>query len=498
MGRMVRGIRGATSATGNTKAAVTDATQELMRALLDANDVRPEDIASIVFTTSPDLNAAFPAEAARALGLQDVPLLGAGEVAVPGSLPRCIRVLVHVNTAVAQSDIRHVYLRDAQKLRPDWANSAPGLEQPRPRPETVRIQPYVPGMSVEDARRQFGFKGSFVKLASNENPLGPSPAAVAAAGEALARAHTYPDGAHRRLRQRLGEKWGLSPDSFIVGNGSDGVIKMIGETYLQPGDDIVCADPTFSQYEFAANLFGARTIKVPLDGNWRHDLPRMAEAIGPRTKAIFVCNPNNPTGTAVTRDQFAAFMERVPRRVLVVLDEAYAEYTDSERAFGREWVEETDRYVIVLRTFSKIYGLATLRVGYGMARPEIVDALRRVQEPFQVNGPAQAAALAALDDEEHLETSRRTNDEGKAYFYERAQALGLEWAPTEANFVFVKTGHDSRHVAAGLLERGIIVRGGDAFGTPDWLRITIGTREENERLFGALAEVLGRMASYVT
>lgn len=498
MGQTVRGVRGATTAWANTPEAIAEATQELVQALIDANNIDPERVATVMFTTSPDLNAAFPAEAARQLGLQDVPLLCASEIAVPGGLSRCIRVLMHVNTDAPQGSIRHLYLRDAQSLRPDLPNGERRAAEPLPRPNVLRITPYVPGKSIEDARRELRFEGEFIKMASNENPLGPSPKAIAAAQQAVTEMHTYPDGAYVALRAALSAAWDLPTEQFIVGNGSDAIIKMIGEAYLQPGDDIVCADPTFSQYKFAADLAGARTVTVPVDSQWRHDLNGLADAIGPRTKAVFICNPNNPTGTIVPRDEFARFVNRVPEHVLIVLDEAYGEYTEPDGAFGRDWVDRGKHHVIVLRTFSKIYGLAGLRVGYGMARPEVIDVLRRVQEPFQVNAPAQAAAIAALQDAEHVEMSRRANEEGKRVFYERLQALGMSYAPSEANFVFFNTGYDSKEVCAQLLKRGIIVRGGDAFGQSTWLRATIGTETENERLFAALTDVTSSMASYVT
>lgn len=497
----VRGVRGATSVADNTPEAITEATQQLVQALLGQNEIEPEQIAGIIFTVSPDLNAAFPAEAARQLGLHDVPLICAREIDVPDSLPRCIRVLMQINTTASQRDIRHLYLREARSLRPDLVNGAttvPTVTErqsgpgPRPRAAALRIEPYVPGKSVEDARREFNFAGEFLKLASNENPLGPSPRAVAAVADALSQMHTYPDGSSKALRDALSDFWSMPPGQFIVGNGSDGIIKMIGEAYLQPGDEIVCADPTFSQYGFAADLAGAHTVKVPLDGQLRHDLPAMADAIGPSTKAVFICNPNNPTGTTVTREQFAAFMDRIPSHVLIVIDEAYGEYAHADGLQGRDWVNSTEHHVIVLRTFSKIYGLAGLRVGYAIAPETIIDVLKRVQEPFQVNAAAQMAAIAALQDEEHVEQSRGMNEAGKQYFCDRLTAMGLDYASTEANFVFMNTGRDSREVCAQLLKRGIIVRGGDAFGQSTWLRATIGTPAQNARLFAALSEALGQ------
>jgi len=420
----VRGLRGATTATANTPDAIGAATRELVRALLAENQIDPDDIASIIFTVSPDLNAQYPALSARELGLHTVPLLCATEIGVPGGQPRCIRVLMHVNTTRRQTEMRHVYLREARALRPDLPGNgavaaqtgiggtppaaAPG---PAPRAATAGIIPYEPGKPISDVKRELGLD-DVIKLASNENPLGPSPKAAAALTEASAQLHLYPDGAAVELRQALSRRLDLPPEQLIVGNGSDGLIKLIAEAYLEPGDEIVCAHPSSSQYAFAARIMGARDVTVPLV-DMRHDLEAMAAAIGPRTKAVFVCNPNNPTGTTVSAAAFAAFMERVPRHVLVVIDEAYQEYVqDSDTIQGRDWVNDPDHAVIVLRTFSKIYGLAALRVGYAMGPAHVIAQLKRVQEPFAVNAAAQAAALAALDDQEHLRASQAANEAG--------------------------------------------------------------------------------------
>jgi len=495
----VRGLRGATTAIANTPEAISAATQELVQALLAENQIDPEDIASIIFTVSSDLNAQFPALAAREMGLHQVPLLCAQEIDVPGSQSRCIRVLMHVNTHRRQAEMRHVYLREARALRPDLPGNgaaardgaAAGQQDgpPRPRPALARIEPYQPGKPIDEVKRELGLD-DVVKLASNENPLGPSPKAVQALKGALDQLHIYPDGAFVDLRQALSRRVGLPPEQIIVGNGSDGIIKLIAEAYLEPGDEIVCAEPTFSQYAFAARLMGARDVTVPLV-DMRHDLQAMADAIGPRTKAVFVCNPNNPTGTTVTAQEFAAFMERVPRHVLVVVDEAYQEYVDDPSAtWGREWVDHPDRHVLVLRTFSKIYGLAALRVGYALGPAAVVAELKRVQEPFQVNALAQLAARAALDDEAHLERSRQVNRAGKEFFYQRLEALGLPYVPTQANFVLIDVQRDSRQVFQQLLHHGVIVRAGAALGLPTHLRVTIGTEAQNQRFFQALEAVL--------
>lgn len=508
----VRGLRGATVAVANTAEAIGAATKELVQALLAENQLELESIASIIFTVTGDLNAQFPALAARELGLHHVPLLCAQEIGVPGSQPRCIRVLMHVNTTKSQKEMRHVYLREARALRPDLpgngavpdtgatpagasegqgALASSAYVGPRPRPAIARIEPYEPGKPIDEVRRELGLT-DIIKLASNENPLGPSPKAMEAARDALSQLHIYPDGSASALREALSRKLGLPMEQLLVGNGSDGIIKLLAEAYLEPGDEIVCAQPTFSQYAFAARLMGAREVLVPLK-DMRHNLEAMAAAIGPRTKAVFICNPNNPTGTVVTEAEFSAFMKRVPREVLVVLDEAYYEYVEHpENVQGRRWVEDPAHNVLVLRTFSKIYGLAALRVGYCMGPANVIAELRRVQEPFQTNALAQAAALAALADEGHVRESQRTNQEGKRYFYRRLEELGLSYVPTEANFILIDIGRDSRAVFQELLRRGVIVRAGAAFGLPTHLRVTIGTPEQNERFFAALAAVLGR------
>ncbi|MBO8141572.1 MAG: histidinol-phosphate transaminase [Firmicutes bacterium] len=406
---------------------------------------------------------------------------------------------MHVNTTLRQDEIRHVYLREARSLRPDLpevsfgatsAGTADRRRAPVPRPATACIEPYVPGKSAEEARQELGL-ASVIKLASNENPLGPSPHALKALAGCLHELHRYPDGRAAALRKALSEKYGLPADHFLVANGSDGILKLLAEAYLEPGDEVVVGQPSFSQYSFAARLMGAREVVVPLV-DMRHDLPAMAAAIGPRTKIVFLCNPHNPTGTVVSRDEVERFLEQVPPHVLVVLDEAYAEYVeDPGAANGMAWVEQSDRSVVVVRTFSKIYGLAGLRVGYAAASPNIIETLSRVQEPFQVNALAQVAAAAALRDQEHVERSRRINQEGKQYFYRRLRELGLEYVPTEANFVLIDTGQDSRDVFEQLLRRGVIVRPGAPFGLTRHVRVTIGTEEQNQRFFAALEEVLG-------
>ncbi|QGP92400.1 Histidinol-phosphate aminotransferase [Neomoorella glycerini] len=362
---------------------------------------------------------------------------------------------------------------------------------PQCREAILAIKPYVPGKPIEEVQRELGVK-DVIKLASNENPLGPSPDAVQALREASERVYLYPDGNCYYLKNALAEKLGVSPENIIVGNGTDEILKMLAEAYVNPGDEIVVADPTFSEYEFAAQVMAGRAIKVPCR-SFRHDLKAMAASLTPRTRLVFVCNPNNPTGTIVGQVTLDSFLKEVPPSVLVVLDEAYADYVTAEHyPDSLAYIRRGRANVIVLRTFSKIYGLAGLRVGYGVAVPEIIRNLNRVREPFNVNLLAQAAAIAALKDEAHLKKSREVNTEGKQYLYEQFTALGLQYVPTEANFIFVDIQRDSRAVFQELLKRGVIVRTGDIFGYDTYLRVTIGTRRQNERFIQDLREVLGQ------
>jgi len=352
----------------------------------------------------------------------------------------------------------------------------------------TRLIPYCPGKPIEEVKRELGLT-EVVKLASNENALGPSPRALEAMREAISRVHHYPDGSCHDLRAAVAAHLGVPDDHLIFGNGSDDIIHLLGVTFLRPGDEVIQADVTFTRYEAAAILNEAHCHRVPVR-DWTHDLEAMADRLNERTRLVFIANPNNPTGTMVTAAQVRAFLRRVPERALVVFDEAYYEYVDrDDYPQTLEYVRE-GRNVIVLRTFSKIYGLAGLRIGYGIARPEIVSFLDQVREPFNTNLVAQAAGAAALDDAEHVRRTREMNAAGRKRFYEAFDALGLSYAPTEANFVWVDVGRDSRAVFQALLQRGVIVRTGDIFGAETCLRVTIGTAHENEKFLGALKEAL--------
>ncbi|MDH7576361.1 MAG: histidinol-phosphate transaminase [Bacillota bacterium] len=351
------------------------------------------------------------------------------------------------------------------------------------------LNPYVPGKPVEEVERELGISG-VIKLASNENPLGPSPLALEALQRAIARVNFYPDSNCFYLKRVLAAHLGCREENLIIGNGSDELLKLIAETFLEREDEVIFAHPSFSEYEFASKIMEANCISVPVKEDLTHDLEAMAKKIGPRTKLIFICNPNNPTGTIVTQEELQAFFAGISPDILIIVDEAYHEYvTDPLYPNSLQFVEE-GRNVIILRTFSKIYGLAGLRIGYGISRPEIIALINRVREPFNVNLLAQEAARAGLEDKDHLKRSRDMVLEGKEYLYKAFQKMGLKYVPTHANFVFVNVFRDSREVFPALLREGVIVRTGDIFGYPTYIRVTIGTPQENERFIAGLERVL--------
>jgi histidinol-phosphate aminotransferase len=366
------------------------------------------------------------------------------------------------------------------------------LKPPPIPPHIRRLRPYVPGKPIEEVEREFGLT-DVVKLASNENPLGPSPCAVAALWAALAGGVNplalYPDAACHALTAALAAHLRVPADHLCLGNGSDEIIHFLGLAFLRPGDVLLTGDPSFVRYEAAAILNEAEFVATPLRDH-TFDLDAMAERLDARTRLVFVANPNNPTGTLVRRPELERFLDRCPPETVVVLDEAYAEYVDDpDYPDGLDYVRE-GRNVVVLRTFSKIYALASLRVGYGVARPEITGALHQVREPFNVNGLAQIAALASLTDPDQVARSRRANCAGRDWLYAEFTRLGLPYVPTFANFVLVDVGRPAQPVFEALLRRGIIVRSGHSLGMPRHLRVTIGRPEDNARFVAALADVL--------
>jgi len=356
------------------------------------------------------------------------------------------------------------------------------------------IKPYVPGKPVEEVERELGLK-NVIKLASNENPLGPSPLAMEAAERLLPRLNYYPDGNCFILKQALAEKLSLTPDQLIIGNGSDELLSMITRAYINPGDESLSVSPSFSEYDFSMCVMGGIPRQIPLTGkNFTYDLAALAAAVNDRTRLIFLCSPNNPTGSLADPVELDHFISELPSGILVVLDQAYFEYTDLQgTGAGLDYIK-AGYPVIVLRTFSKIYGLAGLRVGYGAAPADVAADLNRVREPFNVNSVAQAAALAALEDEVHLQRSRSLVERGRIQLAEGLKKLGLDPVPTQANFYFVDLKTDSRKVFQELLRRGIIVRSGDIFGYPTFIRVTFGTVEQNCIFLEVLGEVLKETA----
>ena len=359
------------------------------------------------------------------------------------------------------------------------------------RESVTRLRPYVPGKPIEEVKRELGLSPdmTIVKLASNENVLGPSPHAVEAMQRVLKETWLYPDDLCFDLKNKLAQFWNLSPEHFIVGNGSDEVIHFLSLALLDParGDEVIFADPSFVQYKAAAMMADCPFVAVPLTADMRHDLRAMKAAINERTKLIFIANPNNPTGTVVTRAEFEELLGGLPKHIVVVLDQAYLEYVeDTNSPNGLDYIDEHN--VVVLQTFSKAYALAGLRVGYGIARPELMRYLQQVRGPFNVNMVAQAAALASLDDTDQITHAQQNNSEGKAQLYAAFDELGLQYVPSEANFILVDCARDAKEIEYALLKRGVIVRVG--FGLPTHLRVTIGTPEMNERFISSLREVL--------
>jgi len=351
------------------------------------------------------------------------------------------------------------------------------------------LTPYTPGKPIEEVQREFGLT-DIVKLASNENPLGPSPKAVEAIRRAAGDVWLYPDNDCYHLRAALSERLGLPGGQILLGHGSDELIHNIGLAFLAPGDEVMMCSGPFSQYEFTAKLMDGTPVYIPMK-EFRYDTAAMAQRVSSRTKVVFIGNPNNPTGTIVTRQELAELLKALPDSTILVMDEAYHDYVDDPDYPDALALVRDGRRAIVLRTFSKIYGLAGLRIGYGATTPELADALERVREPFNVSSVAQAAALASLQDGDQVARTRKVNREAKDYFYNEFERLGLEYTPSYANFVWVDLGRECRPVFAELLRRGVIVRTGDAFGAPTHIRVTTGTPPQNQRFVAALEEVLG-------
>ncbi|WP_068775410.1 histidinol-phosphate transaminase [Paenibacillus sp. FJAT-26967] len=354
--------------------------------------------------------------------------------------------------------------------------------------QVLNLPVYQPGKPIEEVKRELGLT-KVIKLASNENPFGCSSKAKEAILADLEHLSLYPDGAGAEVTRAVAEHYGFSADQLIFGTGSDDVILMIARAYLLPGDETIMASHTFPQYKHNAEIEGAVSIQVPLkDG--KHDLDAMLECVTERTKIIWVCNPNNPTGTIVSHDELLAFIAKIPPSVMVVLDEAYYEYaTTAEYPQSLELLQAYPNLVI-LRTFSKIYGLAALRVGYGIGRPDVIRTINQVREPFNTSRLAQAAAAAAIRDQQFVDQCRVRNAEGLKYLETEFQRLKLTFFPAHGNFIMVDIGRPSGPVFDALLKQGIIVRSGEKLDFPTMLRVTVGSREQNEAFLHALEGIL--------
>jgi histidinol-phosphate aminotransferase len=354
------------------------------------------------------------------------------------------------------------------------------------------IAPYVPGKPIETLEREYGIRDS-IKLASNENPLGPSPKAIEAAQACLAKLNRYPDGAGHALLQRLSdhlsEPWALQPAQIVLGNGSDDILGLLARTLLQAGDEVIIPTPSFLMYSIVACSAGAHVTAVPLKDQ-AIDLAAVLERVSPRTRMIFLCNPNNPTGSIFTRAECNAFMAKLPSRVVVVIDEAYIEFArDAHCAQGLEYLAG-DPPVVILRTFSKVYGLAGLRVGYGIMPAPLAELVNRVRMPFNVNSVAQAAACAALDDSAFLQRTITLVHEELDFLFAELSRRGLRCFPTQSNFFLIDVGQAADLVFERLLREGVIVRSMTSYGFPQYIRINVGLHNENERFLSALDRVL--------
>ncbi|MGB0408866.1 MAG: histidinol-phosphate transaminase [Opitutales bacterium] len=346
---------------------------------------------------------------------------------------------------------------------------------------------YEPGKPIESVAREYGLRATAIaKLASNENPYGPSPKAIEAGKQAMEQVHLYPDGGCHHLREAIARVRGLAEDSILIGNGSNEVIELLGHAFLRPGAEVVMGSRAFIVYKLVTKLFGATPVEVPMK-DFAHDLAAMRDAVTDQTRLLFVASPNNPTGAANTEEELLELADRLPAHVIFCFDEAYAEYL--EHAPDLRAAIQTGRKVICLRTFSKIYGLGGLRLGYAYGDPELIALLQRVRQPFNANAVAQVSAQAALEDYDFVDRCRRENEVGRQFLCEGLLKLGIETFGGAANFVLSKVG-DGRQFFEQLQERGIIVRPLTPYGMPEYIRITIGKPDENERLLTVVEELL--------
>jgi histidinol-phosphate aminotransferase len=356
-------------------------------------------------------------------------------------------------------------------------------------PEYIRtLIPYAPGKPIEEVEREIGISNS-IKLASNENPLGPSPLALEVMSQKMAQLHLYPDGDCFYLKRGLSAKLNVAPDNLIFGNGSNEIIELAIRTFMRAGDQAVMARQAFVVYKLVVQAVGGISQEVPLR-NFTHDLEAMGAAIGPKTRIVFLANPNNPTGTIYRKASWEAFLKQVPSDVLIIVDEAYFEYVEAADYPNSLDYHQQGKALLTLRTFSKLHGLAGLRIGYGIADKQIISLMHRVRQPFNVNAPAQWGALAALDDREHVRRSLHNNREGLEYLTAEFARLGIEYVPSHANFILLHVGN-GEDVFNRLLVQGIIVRPMAGYQFPEYLRVTIGTMDENRKFIDGLKKAFG-------
>jgi histidinol-phosphate aminotransferase len=354
------------------------------------------------------------------------------------------------------------------------------------RKDITRITPYVGGKPIEEVKRQLGLK-EVIKLASNENPLGPSPKAISAIRKGLSRLNRYPDSSGFYLKRKIARSLNLNQDMVVLGNGSDELIDIVIKTFVEEDENIVTSDSTFLEYEIISRVNGRKILTVPLK-YFKYDLEAVKNRIDKKTKLVFIANPNNPTGTYVTRYELKDFLKDLPEGIMLVLDEAYDAFIDvNDYASGLEFIARHN--VLVLKTFSKAYGLAGLRIGYCLGRPEFTSFMERVRQPFNTNLLAQEAAVAALDDKEFLKKTRKAVLEGKRYLYDTLMKCGVPCVPSVANFLLIDVGRDGVGVFKELLKFGVIVRDMKAYGLNNFIRVTVGTRKENERFIKVLRKV---------
>jgi histidinol-phosphate aminotransferase len=364
------------------------------------------------------------------------------------------------------------------------------MKEKKARPALDDLAPYIPGKSADEVKKEFGIS-SVIKLASNENPLGTPESVKESVAKEIHNLYIYPDQHATKLRDALAKKFDIPASHVFAGNGSDEIMELVAAAYLNAGEEVLVPEKSFSTYEFCGKVFDGKVIKVPLK-NLRCDLSVTLEMVTPNTKLVYLGNPNNPTGTIIAHKELEVFLNRLPKGIIVVLDEAYGEFAeDQEYPNGIDFVKN-GAGLVVLRTFSKFYGLAGIRVGYGFAKPEIIKYLDLVKLPFNVNRLAQVAALAALEDTEFEKETLKTNREGKVFLYKEFDRLKLEYLKTEANFIFVKTAKKADEVFLEMMKAGVIIRPLTSFGFPHAIRISIGTKEQNQKLVSALEAVLGQ------